>query len=58
MQRCLKVLREAADEVFNNSIVTEKLGESTILEEADADLINSSDATKVSNRFRRARQLN
>jgi hypothetical protein len=38
--------------------VTENLGETSVILEADSELMTSSDATKVSNRFRRARLLN
>ena len=57
LQRCLKVLKEAADEVFKQPN-SELDGLSSINQSVVEDLNESIDANKVSNRFRRARMLN
>ena len=61
MQRCLKVLKEAADEVFsqpNDSLADLSSFKNTVVDVAAEDLNESFDANKVSNKFRRARMLN
>ena len=57
LQRCLKVLKEAADEVFKQP---SELGDLTSINQSvvNEDLNESVDGNKVSNRFRRARMLN
>ncbi len=57
LQRCLKVLKEAADEVFKQPSELDDLSSinQSVINE---DLNESIDANKVSNRFRRARMLN
>lgn len=61
MQRCLKVLKEAAYEVFsqpNDSLADLSSINNTVVKVAAEDLNESFDANKVSNKFRRARMLN
>jgi hypothetical protein len=61
LQRCLKVLKEAADEVFKQPASSSELGDISSINQSvinNEDLNESMDANKVSNRFRRARMLN
>lgn len=61
LQRCLKVLKEAADEVFKQPVAASELGDISSINQSvinNEDLNESMDANKVSNRFRRARMLN
>jgi hypothetical protein len=65
LQRCLKVLKEAADEVFSQppeespSLADlSSINTTVVAGGGGEDLNESSDANKVSNKFRRARMLN